>query len=376
MRNTFTALTYFLLLVVFISCTPENPPQAFLDQIDQIREKWVPDKRISLFNIDYKYENGTWYVSGETSVPEIKVAVSEALKQIPEMEDANLDFNLLPDASLGGTITALVGVSVANLRRQPDYSSELIDQVLMGMPLKMLKRNGYWVLVQTPSEYLGWITRGTIDSKDSEAMNSWHASAKSEVIVNFCQVYEKPAEVSQVVSDLVLGCVVENSGVSGQWTEVTLPDERRGYVRKKYLREYKPITNDINIDREALIAKAKTMLGVPYLWGGSSVKGLDCSGFTGNVFRHFGYQLPRDANMQVKLGEEIIPEEDYSNVLPGDLIFFGPKDRITHVGICMGGSYFIHSSALVKINSLDENDELFNQYRKRSFRHIKRIINN
>ena len=103
---------------------------------------------------------------------------------------------------------ALVGVSVANLRRHPGHSSELVDQVLMGMPLKMLKRKGYWVLVQTPSEYLGWITRGTIDRKDSEAMNAWHASARSEVIVNFCQVYEKPAEVSQVVSDLVLGCVV------------------------------------------------------------------------------------------------------------------------------------------------------------------------
>ena len=376
MRSTFNAFIYFLLLIVFISCTPENPPQAFLDRIDQIREKWVPDKRIRLFNIDYKYENGKWYVSGETSVPEIKLAVSEALKQNPEMQDAKFDFNLLPDASFGDTTMALVGISVANLRRHPGHSSELVDQVLMGMPLKMLKRKGYWILVQTPSEYLGWITRGTIDRKDSESMNAWHTSAKSEVIVNFCQVYEKPAEVSQVVSDLVLGCVVENSGMSGQWTEVSLPDERKGFVRKKYLREYKPITNDTNIDLDALIAKAKTMLGVPYLWGGNSVKGLDCSGFTGNVFRYFGYQLPRDANMQVKLGEEIIPEEDYSNVLPGDLIFFGPKNRITHVGICLGGSYFIHSSALVKINSLDENDELFNPYRKRSFRHIKRIITN
>ena len=80
--------------------------------------------------------------------------------------------------------------------------------------------------------------------------------------------------------------------------------------------------------------------------------------------------------MQVKLGEEIIPEEDYSNILAGDLMFFGSEKRITHVGICLGGSYFIHSSALVKINSLDDQDELFNAYRKRTLRQIKRVINN
>ena len=84
--------------------------------------------------------------------------------------------------------------------------------------------------------------------------------------------------------------------------------------------------------------------------------------------------MPRDANMQVLLGKEIIPEADFSNILGGDLIFFGSPERITHVGICLGGSYFIHCSDDVHINSLDEKDALFNAYRKRTMRHIKRII--
>ncbi len=144
----------------------------------------------------------------------------------------------------------------------------------------------------------------------------------------------------------------------------------------KNVRNYRSPDNQKDIDRQALITKAKELLGIPYLWGGSSVKGLDCSGFTGTVFRHFGYQLPRDANMQANLGQKIMPDPDYANVWPGDLIFFGSQKKITHVGICLGGSYFIHSSALVKINSLDEDDKLFNAYRKNSFRFIKRIINN
>ena len=118
------------------------------------------------------------------------------------------------------------------------------------------------------------------------------------------------------------------------------------------------------------------MMGIPYLWGGHSTKAMDCSGFTGTVFKTHGYQLPRDANMQVKLGEEIIPDENYSNVLPGDLIFFGPPNRITHVGICLGGPLFIHESGDVHINSLDENDELYNEYRKKTLRSIKRILKN
>ena len=78
--------------------------------------------------------------------------------------------------------------------------------------------------------------------------------------------------------------------------------------------------------------------------------------------------------MQVEIGSEIIPDSNYSNVFPGDLLFFGSKSRITHVGISLGGSYFIHSSDDVHVNSLDENDSLFNAYRKRTFRIIKRII--
>ena len=116
------------------------------------------------------------------------------------------------------------------------------------------------------------------------------------------------------------------------------------------------------------------MMGIPYLWGGHSTKAMDCSGFTGTVFRTAGIQLPRDANMQVKLGEVVIPDDDYSNVLPGDLIFFGPPKRITHVGICLGGSHFIHESGDVHINSLDKDDELFNAHRKNTLRQIKRII--
>jgi SH3-like domain-containing protein len=309
-------------------------------------------------------------------MPGAAQAVENAVNDILGTENLQFTAHVLPAKDLKDTTDAVIRVSVANLRRKPGHSSELVDQALMGMPVKLLKKRRYWYLVQTPSEYLGWMTAGSFTRIDKTGLNSWQEKDKIEIAVNFCQVYEEKSVTSQVVSDLVLGCVLERVQQQGVWTKVRLPDGREGFIRTNYARADKPPVNSANIDRQALVQKSKTMLGIPYLWGGNSTKGLDCSGFTGNVFRVFGYQLPRDANMQVQLGAEIVPEPDYNNVLPGDLIFFGPEDRITHVGICLGGAYFIHCSDMVKINSLDQNDELYNEYRKRTFRYIKRIITN
>jgi cell wall-associated NlpC family hydrolase len=162
--------------------------------------------------------------------------------------------------------------------------------------------------------------------------------------------------------------------VIGSWQEVETPDGRTGYIEKNSLKKYiNPDTSKLP-KRQDVVDQAKKMMGIPYLWGGHSTKGLDCSGFTSTVFRSLGYQLPRDANMQVELGQEIIPTDDYSNILPGDLIFFGPENRITHVGICLGGGHFIHASGDVHINSLDEQDARFNEDRKKAYKNIKRII--
>ena len=265
-------------------------------------------------------------------------------------------------------------VSVGNLRRVPKHSAEMVDQVLMGMELKLLKTDSYWYLVQTPYNYLGWITRGTISRKTAEEIIDWRNSRRYALTVNYTQVFVEPTENSQVITALVLGSVFIKKSQRGSWSEIELPDGRIGYVKSKLTIPYQPPGNTISMDRKMIIARAKSMMGIPYLWGGNSTKGMDCSGFTSTVFKTANYQLPRDANMQVKFGEEIIPDDDYSNVFPGDLIFFGPPNRITHVGICLGGSYFIHESGDVHINSLDKQDELFNAYRKKTFRYIKRII--
>jgi hypothetical protein len=104
-----------------------------------------------------------------------------------------------------------------------------------------------------------------------------------------------------------------------------------------------------------------------------SGKGFDCSGFTQTVFRHNGFLLPRDANMQVELGEEVSFEDGFAQVQPGDLLYFGGNGRITHVGISLGGARFIHASSYVMMNSLDEADSDYDDYRRRTLVVIKRL---
>jgi cell wall-associated NlpC family hydrolase len=189
-------------------------------------------------------------------------------------------------------------------------------------------------------------------------------------------VFSEPSDQSQIVSDAVLGAVFNKGSSQGKWTEVIFPDARRGFLQTKKLTTFYTARNTSNLNRDKIINWSKQMMGIPYLWGGHSTKGFDCSGFTSTVYLTQGYQLPRDAYMQAELGEKIIPAQDYSNIKPGDLIFFGSADRITHVGICLGGSHYIHESGDVHISSLDPDDQLYDSYRKSTFRFIKRIISN
>ena len=115
------------------------------------------------------------------------------------------------------------------------------------------------------------------------------------------------------------------------------------------------------------------MMGIPYLWGGNSSKGNDCSGFTQNIFEASGIQLPRDARQQALYGKEIIPDNIWSNIQPGDLLFFGKEDRVKHVGMSLGQYDFIHQGGMVTINSLAKNSIVFAPKRFDTFLFIKRI---
>ncbi|MCX6224256.1 MAG: C40 family peptidase [Bacteroidia bacterium] len=133
-------------------------------------------------------------------------------------------------------------------------------------------------------------------------------------------------------------------------------------------------------DSAALLKCALNLMGRPYLWGGTSIKAFDCSGFTKSIYMAGGLILSRDASQQVLQGSEVPGDAIWQNLKFGDLLFFGRKatealsERASHVGMYVGDSEFIHCSGLVKVNSLDSTQANFKPYYHTNLLHVKRII--
>ena len=157
-------------------------------------------------------------------------------------------------------------------------------------------------------------------------------------------------------------------GSKGAFYKVTYPDGRQGYISKSIAMPEKKWRSGLKQDAADIIRTAHTMMGIPYLWAGTSSKGVDCSGFMRTILFMHDIIIPRDASQQAYVGEHIDIASDFSNLQPGDLIFFGRKatperkERVVHVGMYIGGKRFIHSQGDVHISSFDPADELFDEY--------------
>lgn len=365
----------FLLLIVMLACqSQEGIINIFNERAEQIQKIHAPDLSLNVFEAELIYDNRQWILRGETTLPEAKADIIAFVDSLLGSNDYQNELIELPHPSLGDSTHALVCVSVANLREVPRHSAQLVDQDIMGSPLRLLKKDGGWYLVQTEYGYIGWMRRESFHRTGRAGIESWKEADKVRVTKLFPLVYSKPHEQSEPVSDVVLNALLRWESESNGWAKVSTPDGRTGFIKREFVSK----DLDPNVPPEklgaAIIATARSMMGFPYIWGGNSSKGNDCSGFTQTVFRTHGIDILRDAGQQAREGEEVIPDETFSNVLPGDLLFFGSGDRITHVGISLGGAEFVHQSGEVHINSLNPQAENYSSYRRNSLIKIKRYF--
>ena len=279
---------------------------------------------------------------------------------------------------------AVTALSENMMRLNPDYESPLETQALMGTIVEIIGEESYWRQVVTPEPYTAWCTNLGLVEMTAEQINEYKAAPKYICTVQHSGVYETPSVKSRRLSDLSMGNLLRivykedkkvKPSVKKKWAEVMLPDGRKGWTPAADLKPFAEWAGKQKLTAENIVNTAMQFEGTPYLWGGASSKGLDCSGLVRLTFMMNGHLLPRNASQQVNHGREIIMECNHSitpdsdklyqemltrtkHLQPGDLVFFGSpetfwsKEKITHVGIYIGNGRIIHASHKVRVNSL------------------------
>lgn len=285
---------------------------------------------------------------------------------------------------------AVVNVSAAYLRAAPDYESALETQELMGRPVRVVAKDRYWVKTVTSQPYTAWVNEMALAFMTEDELAEYEAAPKYMVTAMHSAVWTSPSKGARQLCDLVAGDLlrvdIQGKRVRG-YVPVILPDGRKGWTDGSHvclydrLREAQSKLGDGQAGRLA-VEKALEYAGVPYLWGGMSSSGVDCSGLVRlSYMLGAGIMLPRNASQQYACGVDIplfkgeaadcragmngaetgVAEVDFSALRPGDLLFFGPlradgSRGITHVGIYIGDGRMIHASQVVRINSLRAGD--------------------
>lgn len=366
-------------MLITQACEYSSPEAAITSSIEEVRKSLVPDKRVAILEVEPIQEDGVWKLVGSTNVEGAKNAVLEKVKAVhPGITENILQ---LPDPAMEGKNYAVVSVSVCNIRSKPKHSAELATQALMGTPLRVYQEKDGWFRVQTPDDYLGWLDGPAMERMDKASYEQWMNKGKVVYLSDFGFSYIEPTKSSLRGSDLAAGNILAATGVTENgFVQVQYPGGKLAYIQEPEVSNYQEWLASRIPNVENILTTAQTFMGRPYLWGGTSGKGVDCSGFTKTVFFMNGLMLPRDASQQVHVGVEIPTDSTLVNLEAGDLLFFGRKatdeqaEKIWHVAIYMGEGKMIHSSGTVMVESLRRSDPDFNEDRWKTFVRAKRML--
>jgi len=358
--NTFfrkSVCLLFLLICITLSRAQGFYYKTLADELQNLKKQLIPDSRVAILTFDFKDTLQTpAVIKGETDLQDAK---AEVLRFLTDKKVAFVDsIRLLPDISLGEKTWALATLSVSNLRTLPDHASELASQVMMGTPLKVLDQHENWFRVQTPEYYIGWMDSGGLQRVTQKELDRWKGSTRCVFNCMSGYVYSTSGKQGEIISDLALGDIFEAEPGNKKFLKIRIPDGRTGYVRKDDCLTFNE-WSQINPTDLSVFSVARQMMGFPYLWGGTSSKAVDCSGFVKVVFYSQGIILARDASQQARYGEPV-DITNFNNLQPGDLLFFGRSaQRISHVGIYTRKGSFVHASGKVHISSIVPGDSGF-----------------
>jgi cell wall-associated NlpC family hydrolase len=245
-----------------------------------------------------------------------------------------LILNFIFAAKIFAADTTVINLPVANIYTHPEDDSDVTTQALYASPVEILQTKGKWVEIKTDDDYRGWIK-----SKDLAQLKM---SSNNTATVNnlFACIYREPDTMKH--SPLLLapfGVKLPVANIKDErWLAVSMPDGVTGWIQQ----------GDVNLNAKPLslsemLKLSPRFVGLPYRWAGTSPFGFDCSGFVQFLYRQIGIVLPRDGHLQVVWPRLIeIAKEDLQ---PGDILYFGWNNVISHAGVYLGDNQFINSTA-------------------------------
>ncbi len=361
MNRIVATLLLFLMFVPVVSGTTPS------EIIDSVRGKVAPDLRQAVFDVRAVGIYPAMDIVGTVSEDSLKRAVMNAFAGSGYCKVRD-NIAVLDNIDYWG----LVKIPVASLRTGPGHAREMATQAVMGTPLRILEATGEWYRVQTPDGYIAYIPSSSVEIRDNAGMNTWRNQPRLVVTslkeADVCSTEKSVSGRDGIVARLVNGSIV-NGSLKGKskMVEVTLPDGRSGWIDRNAVSSIDGwAAQAFDVDR--ILDTAYSMMGAPYLWGGTSTKAPDCSGLVKVSYFSNGIILMRDASQQAKTGKNM-PPEDWRSLRAGDLLFFGNPvtGRVTHVAIYDRDGRYIHSSGQVRVNSIDPDSEI---YLGKSYNHL------
>ncbi len=228
-------------------------------------------------------------------------------------------------------------LSIVPCRLEPSDKSELVTQLLFGETVKVYEeKKGSWKRIKTTFDnYDCWIDEKQITIIPIEEFESMNSSIVSNELVHVVE-----NKKSNFITPILLGSTLPN------FNKKTLKFGEQEFSFDGHI-----IKTSKKIVKDNLVANAMMYINAPYLWGGRSPFGIDCSGLAQIVYKLNGFQLPRDASQQSEIGQTLSFVEESES---GDLAFFDNEEGdIIHVGMVLAGNRIIHASGSVRIDRID-----------------------
>lgn len=307
------------------------------------------DPRVTVFNLQVqKIENGILSLGGSLLTQDQLPVIKDALSR--QLADLRLDTASIKFLERSNLPCFHVATNLTGFYEKPTFGVPLVSELTFGTELEILEESGRWAFARQQDGYLGWaylpyLAEGTA------------AAATHLVLAPSHELRAEPDGTSEVITRLMSGTGVQVEETRDDWARVVANET--GWMPSRYLRGIDHLPKTLEEKRKALLEDSQRMTGVPYLWGGMSGNGIDCSGFARLLHRWIGVDIPRDADMQCAAARPVEPPFEV-----GDLLFFAEDDdkrNISHVGMSLGGWKMVHSSRSrngVHVDDLQEKTSL------------------